>query len=53
MLFRSGEQRRFDRRDDRRERGDYRDRDRENVIDTSNMSMEEKLAALVGKFNKK
>ncbi len=48
-----GEQRRFDRRDDRRERGDYRDRDRENVIDTSNMSMEEKLAALVGKFNKK
>ena len=48
-----GEQRRFERRDDRRERGDYRDRDRENVIDTSNMSMEEKLAALVGKFNKK
>lgn len=51
----NGEHRRFEHRDDRRERGDYRDRDREReqTVDTSKMSMEEKLAALVGKFNKK
>ncbi|MCH5162177.1 MAG: helix-hairpin-helix domain-containing protein [Clostridiales bacterium] len=39
-------------RNDRRERGDYRERDRE-YVSTENMTMEQKLAALASKFNRK
>ncbi len=41
---------RFDRRDERR---DYRERDRDDYVSTENMSMDEKLAALANRFNKK
>ncbi|MDE7464080.1 MAG: S1 RNA-binding domain-containing protein, partial [Clostridiales bacterium] len=65
---REGGERRFDRRDrengerrpfnrdrhdgDRRERRDYREHDRD-YVSTENMTMEEKLAALASRFNKK
>lgn len=49
----SGDRPRFDRRDgERRERGDYRERDTDRVS-TENMTMEEKLAALASRFNRK
>lgn len=53
---RRGERRDFDRRDgNKRFDRDYRDRayDRDRTPDTSNLSLEEKLALLAGKFNKK